>query len=68
MKSTNAGPGWGLRDDGIPVSEARIKMPAGTTVTKGHGYCDKAAAGSHDCGLVHRRRPGRHRLRCGPAD
>lgn len=47
---TNAGPAWVLRDGGTPVTKVRIKMPAGTTVTKGHGYCDKVATGIYECG------------------
>ena len=50
VKFTNAGPGWVLRDGGIPVTKVRIDMPAGTTVTKAHDYCDKVATGSYECG------------------
>jgi hypothetical protein len=50
VKFTNAGPGWVLRDGDIPVTKVRIRMPAGTTVTKAHGYCDKVATGSYECG------------------
>ncbi|GAA3806680.1 hypothetical protein GCM10022403_045970 [Streptomyces coacervatus] len=47
---TNAGPAWVLRDGGIPVTKVKIKMPAGMTVTKAHGFCDKVATGSYECG------------------
>ncbi|MFG2790970.1 hypothetical protein [Streptomyces sp. NPDC048419] len=47
---TNAGPGWVLRDGTVSVTKVRIKMPAGTTVTKGHGFCDKVASGTYECG------------------
>lgn len=47
---TNAGPGWVLRDGTVSVTKVRIKMPAGTTVTKGHGFCDKVATGTYECG------------------
>ena len=50
VKFTNAGPGWVLRDGDIPVTKVRINMPAGTTVTKAHDYCDKVATGSYECG------------------
>jgi len=50
VKFTNAGPGWVLRDGDVPATKVRIKMPAGTTVTKAHGYCDKEASGSYECG------------------
>jgi hypothetical protein len=50
VKFTNAGPGWVLRDGDIPVTKVRIRMPAGTTVTKAHDYCDKVATGSYECG------------------
>ncbi|WP_030935508.1 hypothetical protein [Streptomyces sp. NRRL S-646] len=50
VKFTNAGPGWVLRDGDIPVTKVRIKVPAGTTVTKAHDYCDKVATGSYECG------------------
>ncbi|MFF1814203.1 hypothetical protein ACFVXW_34755 [Streptomyces sp. NPDC058251] len=47
---TNAGPAWVLRDLGTPVTQVLIKMPAGTTVTKGNGFCDSVAAGRYACG------------------
>ncbi|MEU8952176.1 hypothetical protein [Streptomyces sp. NPDC048489] len=50
VKFTNAGPGWVLRDGNVSVTKVRIKMPAGTTVTKAHGYCDKVATGTYECG------------------
>ncbi|MFD8306271.1 hypothetical protein ACFV29_28605 [Streptomyces sp. NPDC059690] len=50
VKFTNAGPAWVLRDGGIPVTKVRIKMPAGTTVTKAHDFCDKVSGGSYECG------------------
>jgi hypothetical protein len=50
VKFTNAGPAWVLRDGDVSVTKVRIKMPAGTTVTKGHGFCDKVATGTYECG------------------
>ncbi|MET9123363.1 hypothetical protein [Streptomyces sp. NPDC004528] len=50
VKFTDAGPGWVLRDGNVSVTKVRIKMPAGTTVTKAHGYCDKVATGTYECG------------------
>jgi len=50
VKFTNAGPAWVLRDGAVSVTKVRIKMPAGTTVTKGHGFCDKVATGTYECG------------------
>ncbi|MGW2517836.1 hypothetical protein ACWC09_12600 [Streptomyces sp. NPDC001617] len=50
VKFTNAGPAWVLRDGDIPVTKVKIKMPAGTTVTKAHDFCDKVATGSYECG------------------
>jgi hypothetical protein len=50
VKFTNAGPGWVLRDAGVSATKVKIKMPAGTTVTKPHGYCDKVASVSYECG------------------
>ncbi len=47
---TNAGPAWVYRETaGTPATKVLIKMPAGTTVTKGHGYC-KPVSGSYECG------------------
>ncbi|GGN59098.1 hypothetical protein GCM10011579_023160 [Streptomyces albiflavescens] len=50
VKFTNAGPGWVLRDAGTPATRVLVKMPAGTTVTKAHGFCDSVGSGSYDCG------------------
>ncbi|KMS77080.1 hypothetical protein ACM01_00035 [Streptomyces viridochromogenes] len=51
VKFTNAGPGWMYRGTvGTPATQVLIKMPAGTTVTKGHGYCDKLPSGTYECG------------------
>lgn len=50
VKFTNAGPGWVKRESGTPATQVLIKMPAGTTVTKGHGYCDKLPSGTYECG------------------
>lgn len=50
VKFTDAGPGWVLRDGDVSVTKVRIKMPAGTTVTKAHGFCDKVATGTYECG------------------
>ncbi|MGY6019521.1 hypothetical protein [Streptomyces spinosirectus] len=50
VKFTNAGPAWVLRDGTVSVTKVRIKMPAGTTVTKGHGFCDKVTTGTYECG------------------
>ncbi|MFE7274990.1 hypothetical protein [Streptomyces sp. NPDC057623] len=51
VKFTNAGPGWMYRGTvGIPVTRVLIKMPAGTTVTKGHAYCEKQPSGTYECG------------------
>ncbi|MDC2954044.1 hypothetical protein PO587_06220 [Streptomyces gilvifuscus] len=50
VRFTNAGPAWVLRDGDIPVTKVKIRMPAGTTVTKAHDFCDKVATGSYECG------------------
>ncbi|MCX5425278.1 hypothetical protein [Streptomyces sp. NBC_00078] len=50
VKFTNAGPAWVLRDSGVSATKVRIKMPAGTTVTRGHGFCEKVATGTYECG------------------
>lgn len=51
VKFTNAGPGWLYRGTvGTPATRVLIKMPAGTTVTKGHVYCDKLPSGTYECG------------------
>ncbi|MFF5563018.1 hypothetical protein ACFY7Z_31295 [Streptomyces sp. NPDC012623] len=50
VEFTNAGPGWVLRDLGVSATEVLIDLPAGTTVTKGDGYCDKRPAGGYACG------------------
>ncbi|MEU7339623.1 hypothetical protein [Streptomyces sp. NPDC007074] len=50
VKFTDAGPGWVLRDGDVSVTKVRIKMPAGTTVTKAHDYCDKVATNTYECG------------------
>ncbi|ELS58857.1 hypothetical protein [Streptomyces viridochromogenes] len=47
---TNAGPGWVKRPSGTPATQVLIKMPAGTTVTRNHGYCDKLSSGTYECG------------------
>lgn len=49
---TNAGPAWVRSDLGNPVAKVRVKMPAGTTVTKASGACSKVAAGSYNCDLA----------------
>ncbi|MFF4354071.1 hypothetical protein [Streptomyces sp. NPDC001530] len=50
VKFTNAGPGWMLRDLGTAPTRVLVKMPAGTTVTKAHGYCKSVGSGSYSCG------------------
>ncbi|TQJ91513.1 hypothetical protein [Streptomyces sp. SLBN-31] len=50
VRFTNAGPAWVLRDGDIPVTKVKIRVPAGTTVTKAHDFCDKVATGSYECG------------------
>ncbi|MFE0252308.1 hypothetical protein [Streptomyces sp. NPDC059010] len=52
LKFTNAGPGWVYNGTvGIPLTHVLIKMPAGTSVTKGNGYCDKQSSGTYECGI-----------------
>lgn len=50
VKFTNAGPAWVRRESGTPATEVVIKVPAGTTVTKAHGFCDKIATRTYECG------------------
>ncbi len=52
VRFTNDGPGWVLRDLGTPATEVRVTMPAGTTVTKTPGFCDKVRAGTYTCGTA----------------
>ncbi|EGX55084.1 hypothetical protein SZN_34672, partial [Streptomyces zinciresistens K42] len=51
VKFTNAGPAWvNDRKVGEPATRVFVRMPAGTTVTKGHGFCDRKSAGLYECG------------------
>ncbi|MEU9390034.1 hypothetical protein AB0D86_08525 [Streptomyces sp. NPDC048324] len=50
VRFTNAGPAWVLRDGNISVTKVRIEVPAGTTVVKTYGFCDKVATGGYECG------------------
>lgn len=50
VKYTNAGPAWVAGEGGTSVAHIRVKMPAGTTVTKATGLCHKVAAGTYECG------------------
>ncbi|NUP24624.1 MAG: hypothetical protein HOZ81_52945 [Streptomyces sp.] len=53
LKFTNAGPAW-VRSSGgvgVPLLHVLVKMPAGTTVAKGNGYCDKVASRTYECGI-----------------
>ncbi|WP_328557795.1 hypothetical protein [Streptomyces sp. NBC_00358] len=50
-KFTNAGPAWVKSEMGTPVTQVLVKMPAGTTVTKASGYCNKVSPGSYSCGF-----------------
>ncbi|MFF1293471.1 MULTISPECIES: LPXTG cell wall anchor domain-containing protein [unclassified Streptomyces] len=50
VKFTNAGPAWVRRESGTGATKVIVKMPAGTTVTKAHGFCDKIAARTYECG------------------
>ncbi|MDQ0597418.1 LPXTG-motif cell wall-anchored protein [Streptomyces canus] len=50
VKFTNAGPAWVRRESGTGATKVVVKMPAGTTVTKAHGFCDKTAARTYECG------------------
>ncbi|AKN74404.1 hypothetical protein QR97_35910 [Streptomyces sp. PBH53] len=54
LKFTNAGPGWVLRASDGPAAHVLVKMPAGTTVTKADGYCEKAGDGGYECGTSQR--------------
>ncbi|MFJ2812927.1 hypothetical protein [Streptomyces sp. NPDC087294] len=47
---TNAGPAWVLGNRDTSAADVRVKLPAGTTVTKADGFCDKLATGSYSCG------------------
>ncbi|NED83880.1 hypothetical protein G3I76_27770 [Streptomyces sp. SID11233] len=48
VKFTNAGPGWVAGEPYTSVTHVRIKMPAGTTVTK--ASCQSQGQGTYDCG------------------
>lgn len=39
-KFANAGPAWVLTKEGDPLVEVLITPPAGTSVAKGHGFCE----------------------------
>lgn len=47
---TNAGPAWYYGERGVWAAHIRIKLPAGTSVTKADGFCKSAGSGTYDCG------------------
>ncbi|MGW1590314.1 hypothetical protein [Streptomyces sp. NPDC002386] len=52
VKFTNAGPGWVLREIGAGATRVRVKMPAGTSVTKTDGFCKSLGSGTYECGTA----------------
>ncbi|MEU1462158.1 hypothetical protein ABZ467_15935 [Streptomyces sp. NPDC005727] len=52
VRFTNAGPGWVLREIGAGATRIRIKMPAGTSVTKTDGFCKSLGSDTYECGTA----------------
>ncbi|MFJ9734061.1 hypothetical protein ACIRUL_22410 [Streptomyces sp. NPDC101171] len=52
VKFTNAGPGWVLREIGAGATRIRLRMPAGTSVTKTDGFCKSLGSGTYECGTA----------------
>ncbi|MFD4758685.1 hypothetical protein ACFWOJ_07275 [Streptomyces sp. NPDC058439] len=50
VKFTNAGPGWVPGEPEVSAAYVRIKMPAGTSVVKAHGFCHSVGSGTYECG------------------
>ncbi|MQY15438.1 hypothetical protein SRB5_56200 [Streptomyces sp. RB5] len=52
VKFTDAGPAWVRRDDFVErsVTKVRVRIPAGTTVTRTPGFCHRVSAGVYECG------------------
>jgi len=50
LKFTNEGPAWVYRELGTGAASVDVRIPAGTTVTKGNGYCSKVTTTHYRCG------------------
>ncbi|MEV6073668.1 peptidase [Streptomyces sp. NPDC052069] len=50
VKFTNEGPGWVYLEQGQGAATVDIRIPAGTSVVKPHGFCHKVTASHYRCG------------------